>query len=566
MRVQLALVTNLTGKVDPNAALESCLDVAEHFEATGDRSLEGSLNCVAAHLKSLGLIDEAILVFADLTERRRAAGDAFGELEALNNLAVTLRDAGRTSEAQALYQDGLQKARALEDTIAQGVFLGNLASMHAAVGDLQQALDFYAAALQISRSDDRWTFLMLPPMVRLQLQLGELEEAQATAMRLLDYTRRGLALGVSFTVAAHRALAQVLAARQRLPEALVELQRALEAARPDGYERDRAAILVTMARVAMDAGRPADARAHLQRALSLSREVGSRAVEAEILVALCALEDVEGDVAAGTLRGREALDLTAAIHHGTGELLARYHLARHERRQGALHSARAHLEAALAQVHGQRLFLRRADLREAYATSVDDIEDEYVDLLVELADAEPGGRWAYAALEASEAARGRSLRDQLANSRSRGRTDAEGRLLGRSRDLRDQIRKTLDRQLRQATGGAPHDAEPLELRLTRLSAELAEVEAQIRAASPRDAAIDQLELPSLDSIQETLLGDDPRSSSTRSGRAAASCGSSPGKRWRSTSSRPRRGSRGPRGRRCVRSRGEEVRRRRRSPR
>jgi CHAT domain-containing protein len=157
-------------------------------------------------------------------------------------------------------------------------------------------------------------------------------------------------------------------------------------------------------------------------------------------------------------------------------------------------------------VDAQRLDLRRSDLRQAFNATVDDIEDEYVDVLAELARTDPAGGWDVRAFEASERARGRSLRDELAESRAGIRQGADPALLQEEDALGDRLRSALARQVRGA--GSPAAAEELERTIGTLQASRADVAARIRQASPRYASLSLPEPPSLPAIRDALLDDD----------------------------------------------------------
>jgi CHAT domain-containing protein len=486
---------------DAERGLEDCLAAADYADRSGDPTAEWAFSCTGTHLFALGHVDDAIAVEADLFARTKEAGDRAGALYAQLNLGLRLLTAGRMPEAATHLAEAVQDAEAAEDRIVQAYGRAHLGRLHRDRGEYQQALDQYTRSLAIP-------LLLMGPraehraaLASVQLAVGDLDAALASAQRAVTEARQH-ATDRAESVAV-LTLGRIRVARGEIEEAIALLSYNSALCRRKNMVLSEVEGLVELGRAEAAAGRRSVARRHQQEALAASRAHRYPAGEAAALAALCALDDVEG------IPG-ESCEAALATAQRTGyapvALLSHYYLARAARRGGGLAIARTQLEEALKAVDAQRLELRRTDLRQTFSATVDDIEDEYVDLLAELARADPAGGWDVRAFEAAERARGRSLRDELAESRLQIREGADADLLAEEEALRDRLRATLARQLRG--DAAPQAARELERTIGELQASLGEVAGRIRRTSPRYASLTQPEAASLDAIRAALLGDD----------------------------------------------------------
>lgn len=486
---------------DSERGLEDCLEAADYAERSGDPTAEWAFTCTATHLSALGHLDEAIQVEAELFERTKEAGDRAGARYAALNLGLRLLIAGRMSEAAVHLAEAVQDAEAVGDLTVQAYGRAHLGRLHHDRGEYQQALDQYTRSLAIAHPHPSSRPGHRAALASVQLAVGDLDAALTTAQLAVTEARqvsndRFESLGVL-------TLGRVRVERGEIDEAIALLTYNVALCRRKNMVLSEVEGLVELGRAEAAAGRRSVARRHQGEALATSRAHGYLVGEALAQAALCALDDAEGfsgEACAASLATAQR------IGYGPVALLSRYYLARAARRDGEFEVARTLLEEALKVVDAQRLELRRSDLRQAFSATVDDIEDEYIDLLVDLASAEPAGGWDVRAFEASERSRGRSLRDELAESRLGIRQGADAALLQEEDALRDRLRAALARQLRGE--GSAAAARDLELAIAALQDSLADVAARIRRASPRYASLSQPEPPSLEAIRAALLADD----------------------------------------------------------
>jgi CHAT domain-containing protein len=486
---------------DAERGLDDCLEAAHYAERSGDPTANWAYSCTASHLRSLGYLDDAVQVTEEELERQGESGDQAGALYSRLNLGLYLLIAGRTAEAVAHLEDALQAAQSSGALVVEAYARAHLGRLHAGRGQYQEALDQYTRSLAIPHHYTSIRPVHRSALASVQLAVGDLAAALASARRALAEARAvSSAHGESI---ARETLGRVHLERGEVAQAIALLSDNVAFCRRKSLVLSEVDGLVALGRAEAARGRLSVARRHQQDALERSRAHRYPSGEALAAAALCALEDAEGVAGSAC---ETALARAQAIGSRPVALLSRYYLARAARRRGDLAEARSQLEETLKAVDAQRLELRRADLQQAFSATVDDIEDEYVDVLADLATADPQGGWDILALEASERARARSLRDELAESRLGIRQGADPGLLREEDELRDRLRAALARQLNG--GSSPRAAQDLERTIGGLQASLAEVAARIRRASPRYASISQPEPPRLADIRSALLADD----------------------------------------------------------
>src|SRR5262249_615210 len=143
------------------------------------------------------------------------------------------------------------------------------------------------------------------------------------------------------------------------------------------------------------------------------------------------------------------------------------------------------------------------DFREKFFNPVLRVLGLHVNILMALSEREPSAGYDALALQASERARARGLLEQLIESNAEIRQGADPQLLERERALQRQL------NAKAAARANVKDADELALALDNeivdLTKRYREVDAQIRASSPRYAALAPPEPITVAEIQRDLL-------------------------------------------------------------
>jgi len=177
-----------------------------------------------------------------------------------------------------------------------------------------------------------------------------------------------------------------------------------------------------------------------------------------------------------------------------------------EEKRGNLSKALTSIEAALVIVESLRTKITSQDLRASYFASVQEQFETYISILMRMHRKFPTKGYDALALRASERARARSMLEMLAEARADIRQGVAPALLARERLLQQKLRQAAEKQARffserrtieQITAFKKEAESPLN--------EYQQVEAEIRLASPRYAALTQPVPLSLREIQQQAL-------------------------------------------------------------
>ena len=204
----------------------------------------------------------------------------------------------------------------------------------------------------------------------------------------------------------------------------------------------------------------------------------------------------------------KALPIWRAVGDRNGEVAALYGMARAESDLGDLLRASQRTEAALAIINTLRTKVASRDLRASYFASVQDLYKLHIDLLMRLHRRQPAAGFDVAALKAYEQARARSLIDMLAEASADIRQGVDPGLLARERSLQQMLNAEAERQMRLFGGQHTEEsASAVRRKIEELLTQLLAIEAELKAHSPRYAALTQPAPLGLAEIQTAVTDD-----------------------------------------------------------
>ena len=492
---------------------------------------------------------KAIERYGEALRLMREAGDRRGEAMTLTNMGIVYNLLSEPRKALDQLDQALTVWRAISDRHLEAITLSIHGRAYYALGELQKALESYSLALPVMRavgdqSGEAGTFTQIGTVYRL---LGEPQKA-------LDHFAQALPLWR--VVGDRRNEATVLNNMGTVYNLLGEPQKAfhyfqqvLPLVRAIGDRRVEAATLTNMGNVYNLLGDREKALAHLDQALTLAREIGDRRTEAGALTHTGTAYSSSGDqrkaieyleralqlrVAASdrhgeanTLNhlgrafnlGREpqkaldyygrALPIWRAVGDRNGEVAALYGMARVESDLDELSRANQRIEGALAIINTLRTKVASRDLRASYFASVQDLYKLHIDLLMRLHRRQPAAGYNVAALQAYEQARARSLIDLLAEASADIRQGVDPALLARERSVQQKLNAEAERQMRLFGGQHTEEAaSAVRRRIEDLLTQLLAIEAELKAHSPRYAALTQPAPLDLTEIKTAVTGDE----------------------------------------------------------
>lgn len=415
--------------------------------------LSNSIQTLGAAWSFTGETTKAMECYQEALAIRRSANDRSGMGTSLFGIAQLHWMWGDTQKAIRTYEDALQLRRETKDAYGEAHLLNAVGLAYASLGDHRTALNRYQQALAIwrrihDRSGESYTLnnLGLVQAARgdHRSALTSYTQAIATLSELGD--KRGVAYGLHNSAESHANLKQWTKASELY-------QQALEKKRELGDRYGEAISLQRVAQLQLDNHRPQDAVASAREALALHRTVGDRSGESAALAILAASQKETGD------------------------------------KTGAAES----YAEALTRIELLRGLLSQQQLKAAHLESTQSYYDSYITLLMEMDRPEE-------ALAVAERSRARVLLDQLAESASQIRHDADPKLLQRQKRLQAEINAAAQR-IQQ--GGASARGQ-----LDELLQAWDEVGGELRSSSPRYAGLVRPQPLSIESIRERLLDDD----------------------------------------------------------
>ncbi|HST21176.1 MAG TPA: tetratricopeptide repeat protein, partial [Blastocatellia bacterium] len=516
-----------------------------------------------------GSLKETIQKNEVILEKHRAAHDRFNETATLSRIGALYDLMGEKKPAIEYYSQALALSREVKFKRAEAYILNGLAAAYYSVSEKQKALDYYEQALPLFKigfepKEFNYSFTIEGVYGDLGIPVINYYEAiQLPTPPRVKPPARPKATDI-FTIVPKRDLKGEavtlngigsVQADFREPERAIEyFNQALKLWRSTNREggaakEGEAATLNNIGGAYRVLGNTQKAVEYYTQSLDLRREIGDRAGEAITLNNLGAIYDAANDrakafelyntalvifreqsdrkgqatalnniatnrwLAGEKQKGvgfyKQALALLQAIGDRTGQANTLYNIAIVERDLARLDDARSHIESAIDIIENQRASIKRQELRTSFFASSQDYYELYTDLLMQLHKLNPSAGYDASALQSVERARARSLLDLLAEAGADIRQGVEPVLLERERSLQRSISAKSERQIQLLNG--QHTAEQaaaIKKELDDLLAQYQQAQAQIRASSPRYAALTQPRPLTLKEIQQQVLDAD----------------------------------------------------------
>jgi CHAT domain-containing protein len=446
-----------------------------------------SLTGIARVRLGFGDIDQAVAQYLQAQEAARRSGDRDTEATATAALGMAYHAKGDEASALAQLNASIGLRRELQDRRGEAIERNDLALVKSETGDPQTALDIYAQtrATFADLSDTYDEAATLNNIGSIYRGLGAREEArryleQARAIDARTHDDESLAVVLNN-------LAVVAQSADELDDALRYINGALEIEEKLGDRLAQARLLSGKAMARDSQGDHAEALDLLTRSLALAEQTGSLNNQALALHNRGTVRERMGDPAGALSDLQEALPLWHRIGSVQGEAATRFVVARIEAAQGRTQDALTDAQSAIALNESQRGSIASQDLRATWLERATGVYALRTELLMRLDQQQPGSSYAAQALEATEAARGRSLLDLLTEAQARVLQHADHAQVVRLTAIRRELSAKAAQQAKLRDGGP--DSTQLAREIDDLLAEQGRIEAAIRAADPAYAAL-----------------------------------------------------------------------------
>ncbi|MEK6321667.1 MAG: CHAT domain-containing tetratricopeptide repeat protein [Acidobacteriota bacterium] len=480
------------------------------LRAQGARDVEAAtLSNMGMSYNELGEREKAIDFLNQALALTQALGSRAGEAHVLGNIGTVYRQLGDTEKAIDYQNQAIQILRALGDNDKLATAVNNIAIAYQTVGEMQKALDHFNQSLAIVKA--------IGDQVRIANTLGNLGtlyNALDDKPQALEYFNQALpivrAVGARPTEAITLSnIGYVYQDQGEYQKALDYFNEALPILRAIEDRDGEATALNNIGWVYKDMGEKQKALDFLSQALELKRTIGDRAGEGAVLFGIGRIYAGLGDKQKALDYFARALPLNRETGDRRGESMTLYGIAEAARDLGNLSEARAQIESAIKIIESLRTKIDSKELRESYFASVQKFYEFYIDLLMRLNQRRPSEGFDAAALRANERGRARSLLELLTEAHADIRQGVDLKLLARERMLQQQLNAKTEQQIRPLGGKhTPEQTEALNKEIVKLTTEYQQVQSEIRATSPRYAALTQPVPLSLGEIQQQVLDPD----------------------------------------------------------
>ena len=451
-------------------SIEKYHEALDLYRRAGDNSKEAAtLNSIGEVYRSLGETQKALEKYNGALPLWRAAGDRIGEAAALSGIGSVYLSLGETQKALEKYNEALPLRQAAGDRSGEAVTLNNIGMVYQSLGEMQKALEKFNEALPIFQA------------------VGD---------------RNGEAVTLNNTGIVYLSLGETRKALEKYNEVL-PLRRAA------GNRSGEAVTLNNIGMVYRSLGETQKALEKYNDALPISRAIDDREIEAKILHSAGAAHWSLGEAQKALEKYNDALFIRRAIGDRNGEATTLLGMARVDLQRGNLTKARQTIEQAVGMIEVLRTNPNSQELRASYFASRQDFYQSYIDILMQMHKQNPDAAFDAVALAVSERARARSLLELLTEARADIRQGVDSALLERERSLRQRLNAKAAAQINLLNRKhTPAQANAIAKEITSITTEYEELRAQIRAKSPRYAALTQPQPLNLSEIQQQALDPD----------------------------------------------------------
>lgn len=438
----------------------------------------------------------------------REIGDRGGEATTLNNIGTLSLQAGDKREAIDFFERSAAILRERNDQLQESVVQTNIGLLYSSISEFQQSIEHFrrAQALAQERKDKGAEALALRAIGRSQYFLGDYQQALYNSESALQ-----LAQESGNSVALAGALGNLGSIYEELKDsdlALGYFQQALEVIRSMKNASGEASTLVSIGTLYGGKKNWTKALEFYQQALTVVRGGGSddSQVEPTHWNNFGRVYKQLGDYSKAFDYHQRALAKARAIQDRRTEAATLYYLGLAERARGHLAEAREYSGEAIQIVESIRIKLPNQQQRSSYFALAQDYYELYLDLLMHSGSDQLSDEDRIAGLQISERARARSLLELLRESRADIRQGTEAKLIEQERNLREKLSEKATQQTRLLSGA--HTAEQVDKakkEISQLTADLEELQAKIRTASPYYATLIQPLPLALAEIQQQVM-------------------------------------------------------------
>ena len=514
-------------------ALEYYQKSAALFQETDDKvELISELNDAALCYNALGNQQAA----AETFEKSLAVFETFEhkklKTHTLDLLGLTYFTQGRYQKAMESFQASLKLAEEIK-WLSRSVDINNhIGSVYYKQGYYTQALESYQKALGLAE-----TMQYKQPYAATLIKIADIFFSQGNQAQAAEFYQRSFNVSEkitdSFSYKIFNDKESMAYALNRLGEIQVgqgnflsasELYqkslKLLQSIPDDSFPDAKPLLLNNIGNLHLAQKNYAEALTYYQKGLALSEKVESESATANSLTNIANVFYLQSNYDESLKAAIRATEIGRGI--GDREVLwtAQTTTGKVYRALNKPEQARQAFTDAIKNIESLRLNVGGNQARASYFAQVQEPFEQYVELLMELHTKRPSEGYNIIAFEIGERQRARSLLESLSEARADIRQGVDTNLLQREKDIREQLNAKAENQMRlfndmnarptTLLGGKEREERAVLLKkeIVALTTEYQNIEAQIKQASPRYAALTQPEPLKLSEIQQEVLDPD----------------------------------------------------------
>ena len=417
-----------------------------------------------------------------------------------------------TVESKQLAIQKLEEAVALysadRNYVQATITLLSMGKIYANFGQFQSALDSYNQALPLSQQAGSKA-----QEAAILTTFGQLYTDLADPKSALDYYNQALPLFYQLNDQAAVAntlnnIGDIHAATGNWKNALDSYNKALFISRPAGNLAAEATALTGIGSRYIASEEWSTALNAYNQALSISRHLNDKVKETTVLNQMGKIQAALGQNSTALENYNQALSLSQQLGYKTEEAHIIYNQAILNRQQNNLTVAKTEIETAINIIENLRTQIGSQELRQSYFARNQDYYQFYINLLMQLHQKNPDKGYDAQAFHASERARARSLLELLSEASANIRQGVDSQLLAQEQNLQQQLSDLQDRKYQIVIAKSTQESlDEIQKKIDTVLKQLAQIEAEIRATSPRYAALKYPEPLKLPQIQQQVIDD-----------------------------------------------------------
>jgi CHAT domain-containing protein/predicted nuclease with TOPRIM domain len=467
-------------------------------EAAGLRNLTNLYVTTSQLEEAEKFAGQTVQVWRDAKDIREEGRERF-------RIGDIFRVQGHYQKAMDYYNQALVQLRASKERNFEAATLNNIALIYRIWGEYQKALDLYNQVVEIDKAIGtplRNQVQTLNNLGLVYFYLGDPKSALETHKKALEFSedQRNKAYSLNNAGLAYKGLGDFQKAKEALEQALkIRLEmKALP---------EQCSTLSVLGELYLKMG-DIPKSLELENQAAAICENNNRRLQGLVYTVLGKGHFFNKDFDKAIDFGQRALTIARAFNDRNAEIEALSLLAAIEYKRDNLNQSLVHIEEVIPMIESLRSNVLNPELRASLLAAMDDAYKLHVDVLMELHRRRPGQGLEAKALQVSESARARSLLELLTENRADIRQGVQPELLDSERLLQQRFNEKakLITDLLFA-GRSKDEIAKVNRELDTITAAYQQVQAQIRATSPRYAALTQPQPLTLKEIQEQALDD-----------------------------------------------------------